>query len=210
MAVRAIWTEAQTIYVSPGLYPKCWPLIRKRHYPKPTLQTPARVPVARWCLGISAAPWTDSLANTGNCDGQGCTLPLHCSLHKSSKVCQPSPAASGTSAAPYCSSHKQGRAARRLAQCQILLHLPNCFRRKHWQRCYHSLANDVLLLSLCIASIDSDANITKLCQALIKTLSYNPLLQEMTKRPKCPDGALITFIAPYGSQTLARIPSCPK
>lgn len=45
-AVGAIWTGAQTIYVThtPGLHPKCWPLIRKRRYPKPTLQTPARVP----------------------------------------------------------------------------------------------------------------------------------------------------------------------
>lgn len=67
--------------------------------------------VARWCSGTTAAPWTDSLPNTGNCDGQGCTLPLHRSLHKSSKVCQLSPAASGTSAASHCSSCKQGRAA---------------------------------------------------------------------------------------------------
>lgn len=46
MDVGAIWTGEQTIYVThtPGLLPKCWPLIRKRHYPKPTLQTPARVP----------------------------------------------------------------------------------------------------------------------------------------------------------------------
>lgn len=62
--------------------------------------------VARWCSGTTAAPWTDSLPNTGNCDGQGCTLPLHRSLHKSSKVCQLSPAASGTSAASSCSSRK--------------------------------------------------------------------------------------------------------
>ena len=126
--------------------------------------------VARWCLGTTAAPWTDSLANTGNCDGQGCTLPLHRSLHKSSKVCQLSVAASGTSAAPYCSSHKQGRAASGPSQCHILLHLPNCFPLKHWQRCYDSVTSNVLLLTLSIASTGSDAKVLKLCQASIKTL----------------------------------------
>lgn len=152
--------------------------------------------VARWCSGTTAAPWTDSLANTGICDGQGCTLPLHRSLHKSSKVCQLSPAASGTSAAPYCSSHKQGRAASGPTQCQILLHLPNCFPLKHWQRCYDSVTSDVLLHTFSIVSTGSDANILKFCQASIKTLCNNLLLQEMAKRPKCPDGALITFPCP--------------
>lgn len=44
--------------------------------------------VARWCSGTTAAPWPDSLANTGNCNGWGCTLLLHLSLHNISKVCQ--------------------------------------------------------------------------------------------------------------------------
>lgn len=118
--------------------------------------------VARWCSGTTAAPWTDSLANTGNCDGQGRTLPPHCSLHKSSKVCQLSPAASGTPAAPYCSSRKH--VASGPSQCQILLHLPNCFPVKHWQRCYDSVTADPLLLTLSIAGTGSDAKALKLCQ----------------------------------------------
>lgn len=44
--------------------------------------------VARWCLGTTAAPWPDSLANTGNCSGWGCTLLFHLSLHNVSMVCQ--------------------------------------------------------------------------------------------------------------------------
>lgn len=118
--------------------------------------------VARWCSGTTAAPWTDSLANTGNCDGQGRTLPPHHSFHKSSKVCQLSPAASGTPAAPYCSSHKH--VASGPSQCQILLHLLNYFPVKHWQRCYNSIATHPLLLTLSIAGTGSDAKALKLCQ----------------------------------------------
>lgn len=118
--------------------------------------------VARWCSGTTATPWTDSLANTGNCDGQGRTLPPHCSLHKSSKVCQLSPAASGTAATPYCSSRKH--IASGPSQCQILLHLPTCLPGKHWQRCYDSVAADPLLLTLSIAGAGSDAKALRLCQ----------------------------------------------
>lgn len=88
--------------------------------------------VARWCSGTTAAPWTDSLANTGNGDGQGCTLLLHHSLRKSSKVCQLSPAASDASASPYRSSHERGGAARGPTRCQALLHLPHCFPPRRW------------------------------------------------------------------------------
>lgn len=150
--------------------------------------------VARWCSGTTAAPWTDSLANTGNCDGQGHTLPLHRSLHKSSKVCQLSPAASGTAAAPYCSSHKH--IASGASQCQILLHLPTCLPVKHWQRCCDSVATDPLLLTLSIAGTGSDAKALRLCQTEIKMLCNNTFLQEMAKRLKDPYGALITFPCP--------------
>lgn len=46
VVLGAIWTGAQTIHVThtPGLHPKYWPSIRKRYYPKPTLQSPAKVP----------------------------------------------------------------------------------------------------------------------------------------------------------------------
>lgn len=118
--------------------------------------------VSRWYSGTTVAPWTDSLANTGNSDGQGLTLPPHCSLHKSSKVCQLSPAASGAPAAPYCSSSKHSASGP--SQCQILLHLPICLPVKHWQRCYDSVATDPLLLTLSIAGTGSDAKALKSCQ----------------------------------------------
>lgn len=111
-------------------------------------------------------------------------------------MCQFSPASPGTSSAPYCSSHKKGRAARGPALCQILLHLPNCFPLKQWQRCYGSITSLVLLHTFSLASTGSDANLSKLCQTSIKTLCDNPFLKEMAKGPKYPDGALITFPHP--------------
>lgn len=86
--------------------------------------------------------------------------------------------------------------ARQSCQCQILLHLPNWFPLKYWQRCCNIITCDVLLLTLSIASTSSDAKVLKLCQILIKNLCNNPLLQKMAVRPKCAYGALITFPCP--------------
>ena len=209
----AIWTGAQTIYVThtPGLHPKCWPLIRKRHSPKPTLQTPARVP-----------EWPDGAQVPLQPPGM---IPLQTLATVMGKE------APSLSIAPFINP---ARCAKFPRQHQALLQLPTApltskaelpagprsakyccvFQTASLSSTGKGAMTVSLVMCFSIPSplqrTGSDANIPQLCQASIKALCNNPLLQETAKRPKCLDGALITFPCPLQLTNTGKDTKLPK
>lgn len=211
MAVGAIWTGAQTIYVThtPGLHPKCWPLIRKRHYPKPTLQTPARVPEwpdgARVPLQPPGPIPLQTLATVMGQDAPSLSIAPFINPARCANFPQQHQALLQLPTAPLTSQAELPVGPHRDKYCCIsqTVSLP-------WQRCCDSIGSDGLLLTLSIASTGSDARVLKWCQASMKTLCNNLLLQEMAKRPKCPDGALTTFPCPLCLRNTGKDTNLPR
>lgn len=160
----AIWTGEQTIYVThtPGLLPKCWPLIRKRHFPKPTPQTPARVPEwpdgARVSLQPPGPIPLQTLATVMGKDAPSLPIPPFINPARCANFPRQHQALLQLPTAPLVSTLPVGPHSARY--CCI----PNCFPVKHWQRCYDSITTDPLLLTLSITGTGSDAKQLKLSQ----------------------------------------------